>query len=182
MQKKTTQAITCLDSVPLEVRPARTATALCFLGARRVLRRLICTQRSNSSACRTIRLPRRSTREPARAHGTWVPRPAVDRLALGLTWCLVSAGKEFRCCHDAMGPLPGPGTAWPWCLHHGPAHALAWPRIASGHDALPGTAGTYRHTAPEEWIHSSGAINEPGLRSTRSGYSSTVGLIPDPDP
>lgn len=38
--------------------------------------------------------------------------------------------------------------------------------------------GTYRYAALWEWIHSSGAINEPGLRSTRSGYSSRVGLFP----
>lgn len=30
----------------------------------------------------------------------------------------------------------------------------------------------------EEWIHAQGAINEPSLRSTRSSYSSTVGLLP----
>lgn len=42
--------------------------------------------------------------------------------------------------------------------------------------------GTYRHAAPEEWIHSSGVINEPDLRSTRSGYSWTVGPFPDAAP
>jgi len=81
----------------------------------------------------------------------------------------------------AVYPLPGTNTAWPSCPHHRLADGATTVLKRSRHDALQ--AGGHTATAaPEEWIHSSGAINEPGLRSTRSGYPSRVGLIPDAGP
>lgn len=102
MPEKSTQAITCLDSVPREVRPAMATTALCSLGLAVYCDVLFCTQ--CSSKWRLVGRPVHHTAAwPRGGAGAFLQRSLV----------LPASGTSLSAsCHLPSLKMP----CWPACL------------------------------------------------------------------